>query len=123
MDFDLNQFQKVNDYCENDKFIGGDFNIHNKMWDTTSQQDQQSFLFADYILETDSNLCLITPCDLGTRLNISNGKYSTLDLSLVSYSLALNQHVELAGAVEYHHLPLIVQLEESIDYQTRVREN
>ena len=94
MDFDLNQFKKVNDYCENDKFIGGDFNLHNKMWYTTSQQDQQSFAFAGYILEPDSNLCLITACDLGTRLNVTNGKNSTLDLSLVPYSLALNQHVE-----------------------------
>ena len=86
------------------------------MWDTSSQQDQQSFAFADYILEPDSNLCLITPCDLGTRLNVTNGKCSTLDLSLVSYSLAQDQHVELTGAVESDHLPLIVQLEESIDY-------
>ncbi|KAK2702764.1 hypothetical protein QYM36_018634 [Artemia franciscana] len=116
VDFDLNQFKKVNDYCENDKFIGGDLNLHNKMWDTTSKQDQQSFAFAYYILEPDSNLCLITPCDLGTRVNVTNGKYSTLDLSLVSYSLPLNQHVELAGAVESDHLPLIGQLEESIDY-------
>ncbi|KAK2707171.1 hypothetical protein QYM36_015003, partial [Artemia franciscana] len=74
VDFDLNQFKRVNDYCENDKFIGGDFNLHNKMWDTTSQQDQQSFAFADYILEPDSNLCLITPCDLGIRLNVTNGQ-------------------------------------------------
>jgi len=82
----------------------------------TSQQDQQSFEFTDYILEPDSNLCLFPPCDLGTGLNVTNGKYSTLDLSLVSYSLALNHHYELAGAVESDHLPLIVQLEESIDY-------
>ncbi|KAK2727871.1 hypothetical protein QYM36_008371 [Artemia franciscana] len=51
---------------------GGDFNLHNKKWDTSSQQDQQSFAFADYTLEPDSNLCLITPRDLGTRLNVTN---------------------------------------------------
>ena len=90
------------------------------MWGTTSQQDQQSFAFADYILEPDSNLCLITPCDLGTRLNVTNGKYSTLDLSLVSYSLALSQHVKLAGAVEFDHLPLILQLDNTAVSQLNV---
>jgi hypothetical protein len=64
----------------NPTLIGGDFNGHHSMWESDSQSNKAGRSIAEAILNSNS-MCLLTPRNLGTRIDPGSGKTSTIDLT------------------------------------------
>lgn len=106
-DFDFKQFKDAFQKCKERKIIAGDFNLHNPMWDSTSSPNNNSNLLADFITDPQNMVCLITPIDLGTRLNPLNGKTSTIDLTIASLDLSVDFEVVIPSPFDSDHFPVM----------------
>ncbi|KAK2703347.1 hypothetical protein QYM36_018140 [Artemia franciscana] len=106
-DFDFKQFKEAFQKCKERKIIAGDFNLHNPMWDSTSSPNHNSSLLADFITDPQNMVCLITPIDLGTRLNPLNGKTSTIDLTIASLDLSVDFEVVIPSPFDSDHFPVM----------------
>ncbi|KAK2713815.1 hypothetical protein QYM36_009633 [Artemia franciscana] len=106
-DFDFKQFKDAFQKCKERKIIAGDFNLHNPMWDSTSSPNNNSNLLADFITDPQNMVCLITPIDLGTRLNPLNGKTSTIDLTIASLDLSVDFEVIIPSPFDSDHFPVM----------------
>ncbi|KAK2716690.1 uncharacterized protein LOC136039113 [Artemia franciscana] len=106
-DFDFKQFKDAFQKCKERKIIAGDFNLHNPMWDSTSSPNHNSNLLADFITDPQNMVCLITPIDLGTRLNPLNGKTSTIDLTIASLDLSVDFEVVIPSPFDSDHFPVM----------------
>ncbi|KAK2724151.1 hypothetical protein QYM36_000869 [Artemia franciscana] len=109
-DFDFKQFKDAFQKCKERKIIAGDFNLHNPMWDSTSSPNHNSNLLADFITDPQNMVCLITPIDLGTRLNPLNGKTSTIDLTIASLDLSVDFEVVIPSPFDSDHFPIMSML-------------
>jgi Endonuclease-reverse transcriptase len=63
----------------------------------------------DFIANEDE-MILITPKELGTRVNPSTGSTSTIDLTMVSSDLALDAEVKVGPYIGSDHLPVHLTL-------------
>ncbi|KAK2724485.1 hypothetical protein QYM36_001103 [Artemia franciscana] len=70
--------------------IVGDFNAHSDVWCGCGTNNEAGNSLQRFMLDTPES-CLLTPKDFPTRINYSNGSYTTIDLAFASPSLA-NSH-------------------------------
>ena len=90
--------------------VAGDFNGHHSLWEDGCTINRAGRAVADALL-TNHDACLITPVDLGTRVNPSSGKASTIDLTLSSSRLALGTTASLGPFMGSDHLPVLFTLD------------
>jgi hypothetical protein len=57
-----------------------------------------------------NSMCLLTPHNLGTRIDPSTGKPTTIDLTIASYSLATLPRITTSQHMGSDHLPLTILL-------------
>ena len=93
------------------KIIAVNFNLHNPIWDSNSSPNCNSNLLADFITDPQNMVCLVTPVDLGTKLNPTNGRTSTIDLAIASVNLAAGCEVDIASQIESDHFPIMSAFE------------
>ena len=91
---------------QNKFIIAGDFNAHHDIWERDCTRNRSGQAIADTLFEH-PDAHLITPKDLGTRVNPSNAKLSTIDLIFASASLALSASISLGPYMGSDHLPII----------------
>jgi hypothetical protein len=96
----------------NPTLIGGDFNGHHSMWESDSQPNMSGRSIAEAILNSNS-MCLLTPRNLGTRIDPGSGKSSTIDLTIASSSLAIASSISVGQYTGSDHLPLTIVLNAS----------
>jgi hypothetical protein len=97
-------FSQLGRHC----IVVGDFNAHNNIWDTRSNENSTGDNLADVLLN-DPNLCLLTPTDLPTYYHIPTRKFSTLDLCLVSVDLYPQSNVVLGEDLGSDHAPVYTE--------------
>lgn len=92
--------------------IGGDFNGHHNIWESHTVPNRSGSSIVD-LLESNSDIYLITPIDLGTRTNPITGYNSTIDLTFCSTSLTPIDSVRTGPYWGSDHLPVFVIFHES----------
>lgn len=104
LDFYLNQLGDRVVLC-------GDFNVRHVSWDPGAPVPASvpSQKFFDFLVA--SRMALVTPVGLGTRYNVHNNSYSTLDLTLVSPCFLGVTTVSLGRDLGSDHLPVLVLLD------------
>lgn len=68
--------------------IAGDFNGHHPMWESGSHTNKTGRSLYEALLNNQT-LFLIAPSNLGTRIDPSTGKMSTIDLTITSPDIAI----------------------------------
>jgi exonuclease III len=89
--------------------IGGDFNGHHPMWETNALANKAGKTIFESILNS-NDVCLVTPIDLGTRIDPASGKLSTIDLTLTSSVLAISASIKTGPDLGSDHIPIILTL-------------
>ena len=74
-DFDFKHFKDSIQKCNEREIIADDFNLHNPTWDSNSSPNYNSTFLAYFITDPQNVVCLVTPIDLGTRLNPIKGRF------------------------------------------------
>jgi ribonuclease HI/endonuclease/exonuclease/phosphatase family metal-dependent hydrolase len=93
----------------NNFILGGDLNAHHSLWESQSNHNRAGNAVVE-LLATVDEVALVTPKDLGTRVNPSTGSVSTIDLTLVSPGLAMDAAVQTGPHIGSDHLPVHVSL-------------
>jgi ribonuclease HI/exonuclease III len=89
--------------------IGGDFNGHHDVWESNATANTAGKTIFETILNS-QDICLITPTDLGTRIDPASGKISTIDLTMTSSELASSATISIGPSLGSDHLPIILTL-------------
>ncbi|KAI9558423.1 hypothetical protein GHT06_015205 [Daphnia sinensis] len=90
--------------------LGGDFNGHHGRWESSCNHPNQSGRVIAHILENEYDIELLaTPANIGTRQNPSSLTYSTIDLTLMSPSLALASQITRGPHLGSDHLPIHIK--------------
>jgi exonuclease III len=89
--------------------LAGDLNAHHHLWESSPTENVAGKSIGNALIES-PDTSLITPMDLGTRINPSSGKLSTIDLIITSPVLALNSTIVLGPHCGSDHLPVITTL-------------
>lgn len=89
--------------------VGGDFNAHHPMWESNSVVNRGGNAIWSVIMDRPS-VNLLTPLDLGTRIDPASGKLSTIDLSLSSLDFALNSSIKLGPNFGCDHFSIMIEL-------------
>jgi hypothetical protein len=89
--------------------LAGDLNAHHHLWESSPTENAAGKSVGNALIESPDAL-LITPMDLGTRINPSSGKLSTIDLIITSPALALNSKIVRGPYCGSDHLPVITTL-------------
>ncbi|KAK2709141.1 hypothetical protein QYM36_012960 [Artemia franciscana] len=71
------------------------------------QKCKERKIIADFITDPQNMICLITPIDLGTRLNPLNGKTSNIDLIIASLDLSVDFEVVIPSPFDSDHFPVM----------------
>ncbi|KZS10253.1 Uncharacterized protein APZ42_025309 [Daphnia magna] len=87
--------------------VGGDPNGHHESWSSNQRPNRSGKSIYSALLET-PEFTLITPPKLGTYVNPSTGRTSTLDLTTMSAVLACDATVTLGPYIGSDHLPVII---------------
>jgi hypothetical protein len=74
--------------------LGGYFNGHHPLWEPNATVNKTGKSVYDALMN-DQDACLITPTNLGTRLNPVSGKASTIDLTITAASIATSATITL----------------------------
>lgn len=85
--------------------IGGDFNAHHSYWESNAVLNRGGNEIWNTLCEVD-NALLVTPRDLGTRIDPSSGKTSTIDLLFASPTIAFDLKVSLGPNIGSDHRPV-----------------
>jgi ribonuclease HI len=93
----------------NNFVTGGDFNGHHGAWESNARANKAGRSIMDALLQQ-QNACLITPPDLGTRVDPATGKESTIDLVFTSPSLASNSTITKGPHLGSDHIPILIYL-------------
>lgn len=100
--------------------IVGDFNAHSPLWDNECKH-VNSKRFQENIV--DSEMCLLNDGSITRIPDVSTHRPSAIDLSLVSPDLAVNTLWYVCeDTLGSDHLPIIIQLDEKIDYINSITE-
>jgi hypothetical protein len=89
--------------------IAGDLNAHNSLWESNSTDNTAGKSICSVITDH-PDATIITPKDLGTRINPSSGKSSTIDLIISSSRFALNAITSIGPFSGSDHFPIITTL-------------
>lgn len=93
----------------NEFVTAGDFNGHHGTWETDTRPNKAGRSINEALIE-EHNACIITPIDLGTRVDPSSGKNSTIDLTFTSPGLAATATIKLGPYLGSDHFPVITTL-------------
>ena len=85
----------------------GDLNAHHKSWDSLSVPNQSGNTIKKF-LEDEDEYHLLTPPDLGTRIDKTTGRFSTIDLAIGS-TIYANLEVQKQAELISDHIPLILE--------------
>ncbi|KZS04645.1 Uncharacterized protein APZ42_032370 [Daphnia magna] len=98
-----------------DAFVtGGDFNGHHGMWETNTRENKAGRSIHEALLNTHA-ACLITPKNMGTRIDPTKGKESTLDLTITSPEIANTANITLGPHLGSDHLPITIILNAALN--------
>lgn len=89
---------------------GGDFNGNHGRWETSCNHPNQSGRVIAHLLENENDIELATSANIGTRQNPSSLIYSTIDLTLMSPSLALASQITRGPHLSSDHLPIHIKI-------------
>ena len=95
--------------CPSPVILAGDLNAHHSLWESNSAVNAAGKAITA-VLTDHPDACLITPKDLGTRIDPCSGHRSTIDLIITSTSLSLNATFILGPYTGSDHLPNITTL-------------
>lgn len=88
--------------------IAGDFNGHHNLWSKNVRENRSGKSIYNALLDSpDTNL--LTPYGLATYINPGSGKESTLDLTFMTSSIALDSTVHPGPYLGSDHIPLIIE--------------
>lgn len=90
----------------------GDFNDQHGEWETGTRPNKAGRSINEALIQ-EHNACLITPTDLGTRVNPLSDKAFTIDLTFTSPGLAATATIKLGPYLESDHFPIITTLHAS----------
>lgn len=91
--------------------LSGDFNAHHARWETSCTQTNRSGKVIANLLENNDNLQLITPPNLGTRQSSTTLKYSTIDLTIMTPTIAMTSTISKAPHIGSDHVPLHIHID------------
>ena len=97
----------------NPYLLGGDFNGHHPLWEPNATVNKAGKSVYEALIN-DQDACLITPPNLGTRLDPVSGKASTIDLTITAASIATSATITLGPYMGSDHLPIITTLNASV---------
>ena len=86
--------------------IAGDFNAHHSLWESNSNENTAGKSIHSAILEH-PDAAILTPLNIGTRIDPASGKESTIDLIFASSQFALNSTTLQGPYTNSDHLPII----------------
>jgi hypothetical protein len=86
--------------------IAGDFNAHHSLWESNSTVNTAGKSIHSAILEH-PDAAILTPLNIGTRIDPASGKESTIDLIFASSQFALNSTTSQGPYTGSDHLPII----------------
>jgi hypothetical protein len=89
--------------------IAGDFNAHHSLWESNSIENTAGKSIYLSILEH-PDATILTPKNIGTRINPATGKVSTIDLIIASSYFGLNSTITQGPYSGSDHLPIITTL-------------
>ena len=92
--------------------IGGDFNAHHSMWESFTDSNRAGNSIWNALMEL-PDVALLTPPDLGTRIDPSTRKPSTIDLTFSSSAISLTAGIKLGPTLGSDHLPILMTIDES----------
>ncbi|EFX62081.1 hypothetical protein DAPPUDRAFT_337474 [Daphnia pulex] len=101
----------------NPYLLGGDFNGHHPLWESNATVNKAGKSVYEALIN-DQDACLITPPNLGTRLDPVSGKASTIDLTITAASIATSAKITLGPFMGSDHLPIIITLNASVKHYT-----
>ena len=86
--------------------LAGDFNAQHQLWESSPTVNIAGHSISNAIIDH-PDASLITPLDLGTRIDPSSGKPSTIDLFITSSQFVLNSNISLGPFCGSDHIPII----------------
>ena len=89
--------------------IAGDFNAHHSLWESNSIENTAAKSIYLSIHEH-PDATILTPKNIGTRINPATGKVSTIDLIIASSYFGLNSTITQGPYSGSDHLPIITTL-------------
>jgi hypothetical protein len=87
------------------------------MWYTVLPQDHKSNELTNIIIDPVFLTCLLTLLDLGTRLNKTTGRTSTIDLTLASPNLPTDFTIRIPETFSSDHYPVLTTFHMLEDYR------
>lgn len=91
---------------DNHFMIGGDFNAHHESWSRQTNPNKSGKSIYSALLQS-PQATLITPHSLGTYINPSTCKTSTIDLMITTADVASDASISLGPYLGSDHLPVI----------------
>jgi hypothetical protein len=85
--------------------LAGDFNAHHQLWKSSPTVNIAGRSIYNAIIDH-PDASLITPLNLGTRIDPSSGKPSTIDLFITSSQFVLNSNISLGPFCGSDDLPI-----------------
>ena len=89
--------------------LAGDLTAHHSLWESNAPENLAGKAIATTLIDS-PEVSLITPKDLGTRINPSSGHRSTIDLIFSSPALSLNSSTILGPYLGSDHLPIFTTI-------------
>ncbi|KAI9559454.1 hypothetical protein GHT06_013444 [Daphnia sinensis] len=89
---------------DNHFLIGGDFNAHHESWSRQTTPNKSGKSIYSALLQS-PQATLITPHSLGTYINPSTSKTSTIDLMITTADIACDASISLGPYLGSDHLP------------------
>lgn len=93
----------------NEFIIAGDLNAHHETWENTKKSNRCGIGLHNLIL-SNTGVNLVTPHDLGARINPRSGRKATIDLMVTSNRLKKDAELKTGSFVDSDHLPVIATL-------------
>ena len=90
--------------------IGGDFNAHHQLWEKTGTRPNRGGSSLVAALTEVTDVSLLTPKNLNTRMCPQTAKFSTIDLTFSSAFLSLDADIKVGDHLGSDHLPVFISL-------------
>jgi hypothetical protein len=97
----------------NPYLLGDNFNGHHPLWESNATVNKAGKSVYEALIN-DQDACLITPPNLGTRLEPVSGNSSTIDLTITAASIATSAKITLGPYMGSDHLLIIITLNASV---------
>ena len=105
-DCTVDELTSLFESLQNEFFVGGDFNAHHVQWESNCQAASRSGNSIAFALLDLPDIALLTPPDLGTRVDDRDAHTSTIDLSFSSSALSIDADDSIGEYIGSDHLPV-----------------